>query len=113
MNKLRKGASMKAIQLFDKEDLRLVELPKPTIQADEILVRVKVAALCGTDVRMFGGRAAGATANHPLTLGHEFADYRKVGAQVEIYKVGMGSACSPTLAAVSVLVAWWTTASLQ
>ena len=35
---------MKAIQLFDKEDLRLVELPKPTIQADEILVRVKAAA---------------------------------------------------------------------
>ena len=89
---------MKAIQLFDKEDLRLVELPKPTIQADEILVRVKAAALCGTDVRMFKNGAAGATANHPLTLGHEFAGIiEEVGAQVEIYKVGMGVCLQPNI----------------
>ena len=40
----------------------------------------------------------GATANHPLTLGHEFAGIiEEVGAQVEIYKVGMGVCLQPNI----------------
>ena len=43
---------MLAAKLYGKEDLRLVECPVPDIQEDEILLRVKAAAVCGTDLRM-------------------------------------------------------------
>lgn len=60
---------MKAIRLYGPGDLRVEDLPVPRIGRGELLVRVKAAMICGTDVRMHrsGGKVA------PVTLGHEFA----------------------------------------
>ena len=43
---------MKAIQLLGKEQIQLNELPKPEISEKEVLIKVKAASICGTDVRM-------------------------------------------------------------
>ncbi len=54
--------------------LRLEEVPLPTPAADEVLVEVETASVCGTDLHIYGwdewsqGRIV-----PPLTLGHEFA----------------------------------------
>jgi len=66
---------MLAAKLFGKEDLRVVEVPVPSVGEGEILVRVKTATVCGTDLRMFKNGEDGVDENHPLTLGHEFAGF--------------------------------------
>ena len=54
--------------------LRLDEIPIPEPAADEVLVEVETASVCGTDLHIYGwdewsqGRIV-----PPLTLGHEFA----------------------------------------
>ena len=54
--------------------LRLDEVPVPVPAADEVLVEVETASICGTDLHIYGwdewsqGRIV-----PPLTLGHEFA----------------------------------------
>lgn len=60
--------------------LWLEEVPIPQIKPDEVLLRVKKAAICGTDIHIYDWDAwASATVPVPLTIGHEF-----VGEIVEI-----------------------------
>lgn len=88
---------MLAGRLFGKEDLRIVDVPVPEIADDEMLIHVKAAAICGTDVRMILNGTANASAEHPLTLGHEFAGtIDRIGANVpSTYKVGQRVAIAP------------------
>lgn len=89
---------MKALQLFGKQDIRLAELPKPEIAADEILLKVKAASICGTDVRMYNNGYAGVDGAHPLTLGHEVAGViERVGSAVHGYASGMRVAVAPNM----------------
>ena len=44
---------MKAAFMYGKRDIRIREVPVPEIQADEVLIRVKRAAICGSDVRAY------------------------------------------------------------
>ena len=47
------GDIVKAAFLYGKEKLTLREVPVPEIGSDRGVVRVKSAAICGTDVRMY------------------------------------------------------------
>jgi L-iditol 2-dehydrogenase len=64
---------MKALRLYGKNDLRLDEVPVPEIADGEMLLRVKAATVCGTDLRMYANGAAGVDERRPLTLCHEFS----------------------------------------
>jgi len=44
---------MMAAVLYGKEHLQVEPVAVPTIQSGDILVRVKVALTCGTDVKVF------------------------------------------------------------
>ncbi|MDC7291640.1 Zn-dependent alcohol dehydrogenase [Blautia schinkii] len=89
---------MKAAVLYGKEDLRLEERPIPQINDNEVLVKVKSAAICGTDVRMFRNGADGIDEAHPLIIGHELAgDIEKVGSNVAFYRPGMRVAIAPNM----------------
>ncbi len=89
---------MKGARLYGKMDLRLMELPKPEIGPDEILVQVKSAAICGTDVRMYNNGATGISEDHPLVIGHEMAGIiAEVGGQVSAYQPGMRVAVAPNM----------------
>ena len=50
---------MLAARMYGINDLRVEEIPKPRIGPDEILVKVRAAAICGTDVRMLTSGAKG------------------------------------------------------
>ena len=63
---------MQAVQLFGKNVIKNVEVPQPQIKDNEILVQVKAAAICGSDVRMIQNVYPGVIEKHPLKLGHEF-----------------------------------------
>jgi L-iditol 2-dehydrogenase len=80
---------MRAAMLYGREDLRLTEVPVPTIGPDEVLVRVAVAPTCGTDLKVWlrGGHAR--MLRPPTLFGHEFAgQIAAVGEEVEGWQVG-------------------------
>ena len=89
---------MKAAQLYGKEDLRLVDIAKPEINADEVLLKIKASAICGTDVRMLKNGHKAASESNPLTLGHEISgEIAEVGANITAYKAGDRVAVAPNL----------------
>lgn len=89
---------MKAAQLLGKEKVRINEIEKPKISTKEVLVKVKAASICGTDVRMYKNGADAASPETPLTLGHEIAgDIAEVGAEVDFYQAGMRVAIAPNM----------------
>ncbi|OLD69296.1 MAG: hypothetical protein AUF63_00905 [Candidatus Rokubacteria bacterium 13_1_20CM_70_15] len=60
---------MKAAILHGPRDLRVESSTRPEVRGDEVLVRVTVAGLCGTDYRIWSGDRPVA---YPRGMGHEF-----------------------------------------
>lgn len=75
---------MRAAVYYANDDVRIVEVPKPTIGAGEILVKVRASGICGSDVMEWYRKPKA-----PLILGHEIAaEVVEVGAGVDRVKVG-------------------------
>jgi propanol-preferring alcohol dehydrogenase len=71
------------------EPLRLVHLPDPTPAADEIILDVKAAGLCHSDVSFMDGTITGLLGSIPIVLGHETAGVvQAVGDDVHDFVVG-------------------------
>ncbi len=76
--------TMKVAMYYNNNDVRIEEMPVPTINENELLVKVKASGICGSDV-MEWYRIKKA----PKVLGHEIAgDIVEVGKKVKKYKVG-------------------------
>ncbi|MCI8993093.1 MAG: alcohol dehydrogenase catalytic domain-containing protein [Eubacterium sp.] len=89
---------MKAIRLIGKEKIQLQDIPVPEISDNELLIKVKAASICGTDVRMYKNGYKNVSENNPLTLGHEFAgDIVKTGKNVTAYQVGQKVSLAPNI----------------
>lgn len=87
---------MKAARLFGPGRLEVVEVPVPEIGEAEMLLRVRAASICGSDVRMYQNGYRQVDADHPLTLGHEFAgDIVKTGSLVSGYEEGQRVSVAP------------------
>lgn len=70
--------------------LTLMDVPVPTIRDDEVLIRVRRAGVCGTDVHIYEWDPwAQGRCKPPFVVGHEFAgDVVQAGSLVETVKVG-------------------------
>lgn len=89
---------MLSLKLFGANDIRLIETAIPEINDDELLLKTDVAAICGTDIRMWKNGYKGVDNNNPLTLGHEFSGtIVQVGKNVSFYKEGMQVAVQPNI----------------
>lgn len=69
----------------------LKEVPKPEIKSNYILVKVKAAAICGTDIHIYNWTdyAKRVHVPLPLILGHEFSgEVIEIGKDVAQIKVG-------------------------
>jgi L-iditol 2-dehydrogenase len=87
---------MKAARLHGIGDLRVDEVDEPRARAGELVVRVRAGQVCGTDVRMYKQGAKDASAERPLTLGHEIAGViEEVGEGVTRYAPGTRVAVAP------------------
>jgi 2-desacetyl-2-hydroxyethyl bacteriochlorophyllide A dehydrogenase len=65
----------------------LEERTKPDPVGSEVLLRVRAAGLCGTDLKLFHGKNP--RLKLPLVLGHEFAgEVEAVGPDVRLRRVG-------------------------
>jgi L-iditol 2-dehydrogenase len=78
---------MKALLLKQYMQLELTDMPKPTIQADEVLVRVKACGICGSDVHGIDGSTGRRIP--PLVMGHEAAGVvAEIGSEVKHLREG-------------------------
>jgi L-iditol 2-dehydrogenase len=81
---------MTAAVLYGKEDLKVEQIPVPTIAPDEILVRIKAALTCGTDLKVFRQGAHARMIVPPAIFGHELAGIvEEVGKDVTQFRPGM------------------------
>ena len=82
-------ATMRAAVLYGKEDVRLESIPVPQIGPGELLVRVRTALTCGTDVKVFRRGYHAKMIVPPALFGHELAgDVAAVGEGVTRFRIG-------------------------
>ena len=43
---------MKAVQIVNPSEMKVVELEKPTVGVGEVLVRIKYVGFCGSDLNL-------------------------------------------------------------
>jgi len=84
---------MKAAVLYGQKDLRVEEVEQPSIMSDEVLIRVKVTGICGSDIPRVLGTAAH---YYPNVLGHEFSGIvEAIGDEVQHVQIGDNVAVAP------------------
>ena len=79
---------MKAIQIVKPGELRIIDMEKPHIdEKNNILVKMRAAGICGSDVGIYHGTNAAAT--YPRVIGHEMVGVvEEIGSNVKKLKVG-------------------------
>lgn len=83
------NSQMMAAVLYGKEHLQIESVSVPAIGDGDILVRVKVALTCGTDVKVFRRGYHARMIVPPAVFGHELAgDIVAVGEAVTGFQVG-------------------------
>ena len=76
--------------LYGPRDLRVEQVDIPEPGPEQIMVRVKAAGICGSDVECFEGKSKeGRYDLAPYTPGHEWAgEVADVGSRVDAFKIG-------------------------
>jgi alcohol dehydrogenase, propanol-preferring len=69
------------------QSLQVMQVPIPEIESKEVLVKVRAASLCGTDLHIIEGHMP--AIELPVTLGHEIAGtISQVGSEVKGFTLG-------------------------
>ena len=78
---------MKALVLTEYKHLEYKDVPDPTIGPNEVLIRVKACAICGSDVHGYDGSSGRRIP--PIIMGHEAAGViEAAGADVKSFGTG-------------------------
>ncbi|KAG8672156.1 hypothetical protein FPOAC2_05523 [Fusarium poae] len=97
---------MRAARYYGIEDIRVEQVPLPSVKPGQVKVAPAFVGICGTDLHEYlGGPNFCPTTPHPITkesipvtLGHEFSGIiTEVGPDVEGFEVGQPCAIQPTL----------------
>lgn len=92
---------MRAAVLYGPNDLRPAEVKTPRIASDEVLVRVRACAICGTDLRIIDGTKSRGV-HFPSIIGHEIAgEIAELGSDVKGLAVGERVAIAPVVPCLS------------
>jgi len=88
--------AMRAARLHAPNVVRVEEVPAPTPQAGEVLVRIDRVGVCGSDVHLFQGHRS---APYPIIMGHEGLGWiEAVGSGVGAGRVGQRVVVEPNVA---------------
>lgn len=73
-----------------EQGIWLQEVPAPAIGPNDLLIKIRKTAICGTDIHIYNwDEWARRTIPVPMTVGHEFVGVvAEVGSEVEGFKVG-------------------------
>jgi threonine dehydrogenase-like Zn-dependent dehydrogenase len=89
---------MKAAVFLEPGRIEVTEVPDPEIVEDELLVRVRAASICGTDLRISKHGHFKIPAGQRRVLGHEVAgDVVAAGPRVKGYRVGDRVTVTPNI----------------
>lgn len=90
--------TMKAWVLHGEKDIRLEQRSTPKPGAGEVLVGVRAAGICGSDLHYHAhGRCGNFIPTRPFILGHEFAgEIVAVGEGVDASRIGQRVAIDPS-----------------
>jgi len=87
---------MKAARIVEPGKTEVVELSQPQIGPDDLLIQVKAAGICGTDIHILKGEYA--LARFPMVPGHEFSgEVVAVGDNVTRFKSGDRVTADPNI----------------
>jgi L-iditol 2-dehydrogenase len=88
---------MKSAILYGIKDIRIKEVKKPKVKADDVLVKVKAVGICGSDVHYYTtGRIGDQVVKGPHILGHEVSgQVVETGKNVKDIKIGTRVAIEP------------------
>jgi len=92
MRELRKASreKMTAAVLYGKRDVRIEQIPVPHVGWGEVLVRIKAALTCGTDLKVYRQGFHARMIVPPAVFGHELAGIvEDVGPGVDSFTTGM------------------------
>lgn len=83
---------MKAAYKANREKgIEIRDIPVPKISTDEVLIKVKKAAICGSDIHLYEWNdwCENVNAKNPMVIGHEFCgEVVEIGNNVNSIKVG-------------------------
>jgi 2-desacetyl-2-hydroxyethyl bacteriochlorophyllide A dehydrogenase len=86
---------MKAARIERPGQSTVVTVDEPSVGADDVLIKVHAAGICGTDLHIFKGEYE---ADYPIIPGHEFSgEVVAVGANVINFKVGDRVTADPNI----------------
>ncbi len=73
-----------------EQGLWMEDVPVPEVGANDVLIKIQKAAICGTDIHIFNwDRWAQKTIKPPLVIGHEFVGtVEKIGGNVHDVELG-------------------------
>jgi L-iditol 2-dehydrogenase len=78
--------------------LELRDIPRPTPRADEMLIEVAGASICGSDLHIAEWHPMAQWTSTPVVLGHEFGGYvRAIGSEVTDFQPGDAVAVESTI----------------
>lgn len=81
---------MTAAVLYGKCDVRIEQIPIPRVGPGEVLVRIKAALTCGTDLKVYRQGFHARMIVPPAVFGHELAGVvEEIGEGVESFAPGM------------------------
>ncbi|BDG60158.1 zinc-dependent dehydrogenase [Caldinitratiruptor microaerophilus] len=88
---------MRAALLTAPNQIVLTEVPTPAAGSGEIVLRVRAATICGTDLRILRGKKTRGV-RFPSVIGHEFAgEVVEVGKGVQEFKAGDRVSVDPVI----------------
>ncbi len=84
------GEKMTAAVLYGKRDIRIEQIPIPRVGPGEVLVRIRAALTCGTDLKVYRQGFHARMIVPPSVFGHELAGViEEVGPGVGSFVPGM------------------------
>jgi L-gulonate 5-dehydrogenase len=88
---------MKAVKVIKPGDIQIVEEEMPKIKdSNYVLIKIKAAGICGSDMSIFKGTSPVAT--YPRVIGHEFTgEVVEIGSAVSRVQVGDHVVVSPVI----------------
>lgn len=85
---------MKAARYYGIHDVRCEEIEKPACAADEVLIKISYAGICGSDLHIYNQGMF--IQNVPETMGHEFAGViEAAGEKVKAFRPGDAVIANP------------------
>ncbi len=61
------------VKTHPEPGIKVLDIPRPLVEADEVLIKVKAAAICGSDLGIYKYTSAYDKMTLPVVMGHEFS----------------------------------------